>query len=148
MPTTDTDLRAILSSTRTIACVGLSPNPQRPSHAVARYLQQQGFRVIPVNPAAAGQTLLGERVWPDLASLPPALGPIDMVDIFRRSDQAGAVVDAALDRLLDRGLRVIWMQIGVIDAAAAARAEARGVRVVMDRCPKIDHQRLFRGDQR
>lgn len=143
MQISDIELREILGATRTIACVGLSPNPQRPSHTVARYLQQQGFRVIPVNPAQAGGTLLGERVWPDLASLPPGLGPVDMVDIFRRADRAGAVVDAALANLLPRGLKTIWMQLGVIDAAAAARAEAQGIRVVMDRCPKIDHSRLF-----
>ncbi|MFO1104640.1 MAG: CoA-binding protein [Amaricoccus sp.] len=141
---TDDDLREIFETVRTIACVGLSPNPARPSHQVARYLQGAGYRVIPINPGQAGGMLLGERVWPDLASLPPELGPIDMVDIFRRSEEAGAVVDAALAHLAGRGLRVVWMQIGVIDEAAAARAEARGVAVVMDRCPKIDHQRLVR----
>lgn len=141
---TDSDLREIFRTVRTIACVGLSPNPARPSHQVARYLQGAGYRVIPINPGQAGGMLLGERVWPDLASLPPELGPIDMVDIFRRSEEAGAVVDAALTHLAGRGLRVIWMQIGVIDAAAAARAEARGIAVVMNRCPAIDHPRLVR----
>ena len=81
-------------------------------------------------------------MWPDLASLPASLGPIHMVDIFRRSDRAGAVVDEALAHLLGRGLRVIWMQIGVVDEAAAARAEAAGLTVIMNRCPKIEYQRL------
>ena len=139
----DDALRGILRSTRTIACVGLSGNPVRPSFFVARYLGRRGFRVIPVNPAHAGELILGETVARDLASLPKEIGDIEMVDIFRRSDQAGAVVDAALAHLLDRGLRTIWMQIGVSDPAAAARAEARGITVVMDRCPKIEHQRLF-----
>jgi uncharacterized protein len=135
-------LRRILAQTRTIACVGISRNEVRPSFYVGRYLRLKGFRVIPVNPGFAGEVLLGETVRPDLASLPDELGPIEMVDIFRRSDKAGAVVDAALTHLLDRGLRTIWMQIGVVDAAAAARAEAAGVTVIMDRCPKIEYQRL------
>lgn len=135
-------LRRTLSETKTIACVGVSKNQIRPSFYVARYLGLKGFRVIPVNPAYAGQTLLGERVHPDLASIPAEIGPIDMVDIFRRADQAGGVVDEALESLAGRGLKTIWMQIGVIDEDAAARAEAAGVRVIMDRCPKIEYQRL------
>ncbi len=138
----DAELGSILASVRTIACVGVSRNPVRPSFYVARYLGLRGYRVIPVNPAYAGETLLGERVVGSLAEIPAEVGPVEMVDVFRRSDQAGAVVDAALEHLLGRGLSVIWMQIGVVDAAAAARAEARGVRVVMDRCPKIEYQRL------
>lgn len=139
----DAELRAILSRTRTIAMVGVSPNPVRPSHYVGRYLSLRGFRVIPLNPAHAGTTLFGETVQADLASIPAEIGPIDMVDIFRRSDEAGAVVDAAIAHLLGRGLRTIWMQIGVVDEAAAARAVAAGLDVVMDRCPKIEHQRLY-----
>lgn len=135
-------LRAILTETRTIAAVGVSLNPVRPSAYVARYLADKGYAVIPINPAYAGRTLHGEPVLESLADI-PAERRVDMVDVFRRSDQAGAVVDDALERLSDRGLRTIWMQIGVTDAAAAARAQARGVRVVMDRCPKIEHQRLF-----
>lgn len=135
-------LRRVLAETRVIACVGVSKNQIRPSFYVARYLGLKGFRVIPVNPVYAGGTLLGETVHPDLASIPSEIGPIDMVDVFRRSHQAGGVVDEALAGLLDRGLRTIWMQIGVIDEAAAARAEAAGVRVIMDRCPKIENQRL------
>jgi predicted CoA-binding protein len=138
----DNELRAIFRTTRTIACVGVSANEIRPSYYVARYLSLKGFRVIPVNPGLAGQGLLGETVYPDLASLPPTLGEIHMVDIFRRSEQAGQVVDDALAHLIDRGLRTIWMQIGVINEAAAARAGAAGMTVVMNRCPKIEFQRL------
>jgi uncharacterized protein len=139
----DVQLRQILARTRTIACVGISPREIRPSHYVARYLKIKGFQIIPVNPRHAGQTLLGQTVHRDLASLPAGLGRIDMVDIFRRSEEAGAVVDEALAHLLDRGLSTIWMQFGVIDRAAAARAEAVGVTVVMNRCPKIECQRLW-----
>lgn len=138
----DAELRAVFARTRTIAMVGVSKNQIRPSFYVARYLSLKGFRVVPVSPAYAGETLLGETVWPDLASLPAELGEIHMVDVFRRSQDAGAVVDAALDHLLGRGLSTIWMQIGVIDAAAAARAEAAGLTAVMNRCPKIEYQRL------
>jgi len=139
----DAELRAIFAATRTIAIVGVSKNPVRPSHYVARYLGLRGFRIVPVNPTIAGETLFGARVWPDLASIPAEVGLIEMVDLFRRSEQAGAEVDLALAHLAGRGLRTIWMQIGVIDTEAAARAEAAGLAVVMDRCPKIEHQRLF-----
>jgi len=138
----DAALRAIFARTWTIAVVGVSKNQVRPSYYVARYLKLKGFRVIPVNPAYAGETLLGETVHPDLAGLPTEFGEIDMVDVFRRSQQAGAVVDEALAHLSSRGLSTIWMQIGVVDPAAAARAEAAGLTVVMDRCPKIEYQRL------
>lgn len=136
-------LRAILASTRRIAAVGVSTNPVRPSSYVARYLAAKGFEVIPVNPVYAGQTILGETVLPALSDIPRDRDPIDMVDIFRRSEEAGAVVDEALEVLLDRGLKTIWMQIGVIDWEAAARAEAAGVTVIMNHCPKIEYQRLF-----
>jgi predicted CoA-binding protein len=142
MQYSDDLFRRIFAETKNIACVGVSKNQIRPSFYVARYLGLKGFRVIPVNPAYAGETLLGEQVRPDLASIPPEDGPVDMVDIFRRSDQAGGVVTEALGSLVDRGLKTIWMQIGVIDTDAAARAEAVGVRVIMDRCPKIEYQRL------
>ena len=138
----DAELRAVFARTRTIAVVGVSKNPIRPSFYVARYLGLKGFRIVPVNPAYAGETLLGETVWPDLAGLPAELGDIQMVDVFRRSKEAGAVVDAAMAALMDRGLATIWMQIGVVDAAGAARAEAAGLTVVMDRCPKLEFQRL------
>ena len=138
----DDELRAIFRATRTIAVVGISANQIRPSYYVARYLSLKGFRVIPVNPGLAGQVLLGETVYPSLAELPPSLGHIQMVDVFRRSDQVGPVVDDALAHLLDRGLRTIWMQIGVMNEEAATRAEAAGLTVVMNRCPKIEYQRL------
>lgn len=134
---TDDDLRRILTETRTIALVGWSPKPDRPSHRVAAFLKRKGFRVIPVNPGQAGMEALGEVVRASLAEIGE---PVDMVDIFRRSEEAGAVVDEALAVL--PGLKVVWMQLGVEDAAAAARAEARGVAAVMDRCPAIEMPRL------
>ena len=138
----DAALRAIFARTRTIAVVGMSKNEIRPSFYVARFLRLKGFRVIPVYPAYAGETLLGETVRPSLAAIPAEAGEIHMVDIFRRSADAGQVVDEALAHLATRGLSTIWMQIGVSDPAAAVRAEARGIEVVMDRCPKIEFQRL------
>ena len=133
MPT-DSEIRDILTSTRTIALVGWSPKPDRPSHRVAAFLKARGYRVIPVNPGQAGQTVLGETV---VASLAEA-GPVDMVDIFRRSEEAGGVVDQAIAA----GAKVVWMQLGVVDEAAAARARAAGLKVVMDRCPAIEIPRL------
>ena len=133
MPSDD-DLRDILTSVKTIAVVGWSPKPDRPSHRVAAFLKRRGYRVIPVNPGQAGQSALGETVVATLAEA----GPVDMVDIFRRSEEAGAVADEAV-RL---GAKVIWMQLGVVDEAAASRARAAGVRVVMNRCPAIDIPRL------
>jgi predicted CoA-binding protein len=131
----DDYLWGILTSVRIIAVVGASPRPARPSHGVMRYLQRRGYRVIPINPFAAGEAILGERCYSTLADVPE---PIDMVDIFRRSESAGAAVDAAIAK----GAKVVWMQLGVIDAAAAARAEAHGIKVVMDRCPAIEIPRL------
>jgi len=138
--TTDAMLRDILKSTKVIACVGVSPNPVRPSHYVARYLSLRGFRVIPVNPAHAGARLFGETVVARLADIPDA-ARVDMVDIFRRPEFVPTIVEEALTHLPD--LRTIWMQIGVRHAEAAVMAEARGLRVVQDRCPKIEYQRLF-----
>jgi uncharacterized protein len=140
---TDALLRDVLTRSRTIACVGASLNQNRPSFQVGSYLCRNGYRVIPVNPGQDGKILFGETVVPRLSAIPEAAGPVHMVDVFRRSEEAGRVVDEALEVLLDRGLICIWMQIGVSDAAAAARAEAKGVRVVMNRCPKIDYARLF-----
>lgn len=136
-------IRSVLTRTHRIVAVGVSTNPVRPSAYVTRYLKTKGYDVIPVNPVYAGESLLGETVLASLADIPADRDPVDMVEVFRRSDQAGAVVDEALAVLGDRGLRTIWMQIGVIDWDAAARAEARGVTVIMNRCPKIEYQRLF-----
>ena len=132
--TTDAEIRDILTSVKTIALVGWSPKPDRPSHGVAAFLKRRGYRVIPVNPGQAGQQALGETVVATLAEA----GPVDMVDIFRRSEEAGAVADEAV-RL---GAKVIWMQLGVEDEAAAERARAVGVKVVMNRCPAIEIPRL------
>lgn len=139
---TQDHLRGILTRTRTIAISGVSLNEVRPSYFVARYLKLKGFHVIPVNPRYAGQKAFGETVFESLAAIPRDRDPIQMVDIFRRPEEAGAVVDEALATLTDRGLETIWMQIGVIDHAAASRAEAAGLTVVMNRCPKIEYQRL------
>ena len=138
MTINDDSLRSILKRTRTIAMVGVSANPVRPSYFVARYLGLKGFRVIPVNPGLAGQSLFGETVYASLADIPH---DEDMVDIFRKPDAVPALVDEALARWPD--LQTIWMQIGLTHAEAAAKAEARGVTVVQDRCPKIEYQRLF-----
>ncbi|MBW6505541.1 MAG: CoA-binding protein [Rhodobacteraceae bacterium] len=138
----DAEIRTILASARVIAVVGISANPDRPSHGVARFLQARGYRVVPVNPGLAGQELLGEHVWADLASVPAVLG-VDMVDIFRRSDAVPEVVAEALAH--QPALRTVWMQLGVENEAAAAAARARGVAVVQNRCPAIEWPRLMAG---
>lgn len=125
--------REILTTTRTWAVVGCSADPGRASHGVAGFLMARGFDVIPVNPAY--DEVLGLVCYPDLASVPV---PIDVVDIFRRADQAGTHVDEAIAV----GARAVWLQLGVIDAAAAVRASAAGLLVVMDRCPRIEFPRL------
>lgn len=127
----------MLEATRTIAVVGASAKPHRPSHFVSRYLQEQGYRIWPVNPGYVGRTILGEEVYPALGSLP--LVP-DMVAIFRRSAFAGAVALEAW-RV---GVRFVWMQVGIRDEAAAAKVRAQGCEVVMDRCLMVEHRRLFR----
>ena len=134
----DDFLRDILTGVRVIAVVGASPRPHRPSHGVMRYLQRQGYRAIPVNPFAAWDKILGETCYAKLADVPEA---IDMVDIFRRPEMAGGVVDEAIAI----GASLVWMQLGVRDDAAAARAEAHGIRVVMNRCPAIEIPRLGLG---
>jgi predicted CoA-binding protein len=131
----DAYLREILTGTRTIAIVGASPRRGRPSHRVMAYLQRRGYRAIPVNPNAVGDTILCETCYASLADVPE---PVDIVDIFRRSELAGAAVDDAIAI----GAKFVWMQLGVRDNAAAARAEARGVKVVMNRCPAIEIPRL------
>ena len=133
----DDYIRGILTNVKRIAMVGASANTARPSFFVLKYLSERGFTMLPINPGLAGGAILGLEVYASLAEAP---GPIDMVDIFRNSDAAGAVVDEAL--ALDPLPRVIWMQLGVRNDAAAARAEAKGVKVVMNRCPKIEYGRL------
>ncbi|MGH7614429.1 MAG: CoA-binding protein [Gemmatimonadales bacterium] len=128
-------LRAVLREARTVAVVGLSTNPTRPSHSVARYLLRAGYRIVPVNPGHA--TILGERCYPTLAAAARDAA-IDVVDVFRRSEYAGAVVDEAIPLQP----RLIWLQQGVVDEAAAARAAAAGIPCVMDRCLAVDHQLL------
>ena len=135
----DAYLREILRDCRVIAMVGASPNWNRPSFFVMKYLQAKGYRVIPVNPVAAGKEILGEPVYARLADVPR---PVDMVDIFRNSAAAAAIVDEATALAPDTGFKVIWMQLGVRNDAAAARAEAAGLKVVMNRCPKIEYGRL------
>jgi predicted CoA-binding protein len=132
---TDAYLRGVLASVRVIAMVGASPHWNRPSYFAMKYLQDKGFRVIPVNPRAQGETILGEKVHGALAEIPDR---VDMVDVFRNSDAAGPIVDQAIAV----GAKVVWMQLGVRNDAAAARAEAAGLTVVMNRCPKIEYSRL------
>lgn len=131
-------LRDVLKRTKRIALVGASTNPVRPSYFVGRYLSLKGFQVVPVNPAHAGKMLFGKQIVADLSAIDP---PVDMIDIFRRSDAVPEIVSDALAVFPD--LRTIWMQIGVQHPEAAALAEARGVTVIQDRCPKIEYQRLF-----
>ncbi len=135
----DAYIRSILASVRTIAMVGASPRWNRPSFFAMKYLQEKGYRVIPVNPRVAGDEILGERVYGTLAEIPER---IDMVDVFRASEDAGPIVDEAIKSAGDKGIKVIWMQLGVRDDAAAKQAEAAGLKVVMDRCPKIEYGRL------
>lgn len=133
--TADDDIRALLEGARTIALVGASDRPDRPSYGVMATLQDHGYRVIPVNPAITGEHVHGEFVFRELGQLGD---PIDIVDIFRRSEAAGEVVDQAIAA----GAKAVWMQLGVVNEAAAARAEDAGLKVVMDRCPAIELRRL------
>ena len=133
----DAYVREIMKSVNTIALVGASNNPARPSWIVTKYLIERGYDVTPVNPGLAGQEILGRPVYGRLADIPR---PVDMVEIFRNSQAAGPITDEAL--ALDPLPKVIWMQLSVRNDAAAERAEAKGVRVVMNRCPKIEYGRL------
>jgi predicted CoA-binding protein len=133
--TADADIAQLLRETRTIALVGASDRPDRPSYNVMRVLQDWGYRVLPVNPQITGEHVHGEYVWRELSQIGE---PIDMVDIFRRPIAAGEAVDEAIAA----GARSVWLQIGVINPEAAARAEAAGLKVVMDRCPAIELPRL------
>jgi predicted CoA-binding protein len=133
--TDDAQIARILTDVKTIALVGWSPKADRPSHRVAAYLAARGYRVIPVNPGQAGEDSgLGEVVRASLAEV----GPVDMVDIFRRAEEVGPVVDEAIAS----GAKVIWMQLGIENPDAAAKAEAAGMEVVMNRCPAIEIPRL------
>ncbi len=133
---TDAEIRKILRDVHVIAMVGASPSWNRPSHFAMKYLKAKGYRIIPVNPAAAGQTILGERVH---ARLSDVKDRVDMVDIFRNSEAAGPITDEAIAI----GAKVVWMQLGVRNDDAAGRARRAGLTVVMDRCPKIEYGRLF-----
>ena len=133
--TADADIKALLEGARTIALVGASDRPDRPSYGVMAALQRHGYRVIPINPQITGEHVHGEFVFRDLAQLGD---PIDIVDIFRRPEAAGEAVDQAIAICA----KAAWMQLGVVNHAAAARAEAAGLKVVMDRCPAIDISRL------
>jgi predicted CoA-binding protein len=131
----DDDIRSLLEGARTIAMVGASDRPDRDSNRVMKFLQSRGYRVIPVNPSITGEHVHGEYVWRELGQIGE---PIDIVDIFRRSDAVGPIVDDAIAV----GAKAVWMQLGVINPEAAATAEAAGLKVVMDRCPKIEIGRL------
>lgn len=133
--TQDPDLKRLFETVRTIAVVGCSPRPERPGHYVAKYLQDLGYRIIPVNP---GQSeILGEKCYPSLRDIPE---PVDMVDCFRRAEDIPPVVEDAIAI----GAKFVWMQLGIVNEEAARRAMDAGIEVVMDRCPKIDYPRLFR----
>lgn len=133
--TADPELKRLFETVRTIAVVGCSPRPERPGHYVAKYLQDLGYRIIPVNP---GQTeILGEKCYASLRDIPE---PVDMVDCFRRAEDIPPVVEDAIAI----GAKFVWMQLGIVNEEAAQRAIAAGIGVVMDRCPKIDYPRLFR----
>jgi predicted CoA-binding protein len=132
-PSDDT-IKAVLAAPQTVAVVGCSPDPERDSHRIAKLLKARGHRVIPVNPGH--QTILGETCYARLRDIPER---VDMVDIFRRSEHVASIVDEAIET----GAKVVWMQLGVIDERAAAKAQSAGLTVVMDRCPAIEYRRLF-----
>ncbi|WP_417263598.1 CoA-binding protein [Celeribacter sp.] len=134
---TDADIARILGDTKVIALVGASPKPDRPSHRVGTFLAARGYKVIPVNPGQAGKELFGQTC---VAALSDITEPVDMVDIFRRSEEVEHVVDDALHAL--QGLKYIWMQLDIVNEKAAALARAQGAEVVMDRCPAIEIPRL------
>ena len=132
----DEEIKTILSTHKTVAVVGISPKPDRPSYIVATYLQSKGYRIIPVRPD--GEVILGERVYRDLKEIPKEID-IDSVDVFRKSEDVLPVVEEAIER----GAKMVWMQEGVVNQDAAAKAEKAGLKVVMDRCIKKEHQRLL-----
>lgn len=128
-------IAAVLNDSKTIAVVGLSPRPERPSHGVAQYMQSHGYRIVPVNPACAGTRILGEPCYATLAEAAKAVGRIDIVDCFRKSDAIGPIAEEAIAI----GARCLWLQLGVVNDEAARKAEAAGMLVVTDRCIKIEH---------
>ncbi len=136
----DVLIRRILKDVKTIAMAGASPNWVRPSNFAMKYLQGKGYRVIPVNPGHAGKEILGETTYASLGDIPDKF---DMVDIFRSSEDAGAIADEAIRLAADKGIKVVWMQLGVRDDDAAERVETAGLTIVMNRCPKIEYARLF-----
>ena len=136
----DDYIRGILKEVRTIAMAGASANWVRPSSFAMKYLQGKGYKVIPLNPGQAGNQILGETCYASIADIP---GPVDMVDIFRNSKAAGDVIDEALPMVEEKQIKIIWMQLGIRNDPAAKRAEAAGLNVIMDRCPKIEYGRLF-----
>ena len=140
MSYSDAYFRQILDSTKVIALVGFSNKPDRPSYKVARYLAEQGYRVIPVNPGLAGQDFMGETIVASLADIPAEV-QVDMLDVFRRSEFVPPVVEEALAAL--PGLKTIWLQIGVTNEDVEARAAEKGLAFVQDHCPKIEHARLM-----
>ncbi|UWQ19309.1 CoA-binding protein [Jannaschia sp. M317] len=134
----DALLRDVLTRARCFACVGVSTNPIRPSHYVARYLAQRGYRVLPVNPGSAGQVLFGQRILADLSEIREQ---VDFLDIFRRPEAVPAIVEAGLRDL--PGLGCVWLQVGIISPEAEEMCREAGVTIIQDRCPKIEYQRLF-----
>ncbi|MGQ0740809.1 MAG: CoA-binding protein [Alphaproteobacteria bacterium] len=138
-PYPDELIKNILRSVKTIAMVGASSDEMRPSYFAMKYLLKKGYKIIPVNPHYVGQEILGQKVYASVSDVPP---PVDMVDIFRKSEAAGPVTDEAIANKDRLALEVVWMQLGVVNEEAAKRAEAAGITVIMDRCPKIEYGRL------
>lgn len=138
---TDEQIKQILQSANTIALVGMSANTSRASHYVAKFLQERGHKIIPVNPGHAGKELLGEMTYSSLADIPKNI-KIDMIDIFRRSEHIPPIVDEAIEHL-QPNLKTVWMQLGIMNKEAASTARAVGISVIQDRCPKIEYPRLF-----
>jgi predicted CoA-binding protein len=140
-PYTDDYIRDVLDDTKTIAMVGASSNPERPSNRIMQYLQAAEFRVIPVNPGIGAEGLFGETAYASLEHVPDQ---IDMVDVFRRSDAVAGIVDELIPIIESKGIRYLWLQLGVVDETSAERARKAGLEVVMDRCLKIEHRRITR----
>ena len=136
----DADILELLSGTRTIAVVGASPDPSRHSHRVLRYMKQAGFRMLPINPLAAGQEIAGEPVLASLADMP---APVDLVNVFRRQDAIPSVVADVLASATPKRIRALWLQLDLYDEDAARRAREAGLEVVMDRCLKVEYGRLL-----